>query len=54
VIVRMAHDEGCRVIAEGIETVAQDDVLRDLGVEFGQGYLYARPARLPVGLSLSF
>ncbi len=47
-IIRMAHDEGCRVIAEGIETVAQHDVLRDLGVEFGQGYLYASPARFPV------
>jgi len=47
-IVRLAHAEGCRVIAEGIETVAQHEVLRALGVEFGQGYLYARPARLPV------
>ncbi len=46
-VVGMAHDEGCRVIAEGIETVAQRDALREMGVEFGQGYLYARPARLP-------
>jgi len=47
-VVGMAHDEGCRVIAEGIETVAQRDALRELGIEFGQGYLYARPARSPV------
>jgi EAL domain-containing protein (putative c-di-GMP-specific phosphodiesterase class I) len=46
-VVHMAHEEGCRVIAEGIETVAQRDVLREIGIEFGQGYLYARPARLP-------
>lgn len=46
-IVRMAGDKGCRVIAEGIETVGQRDALRDLGVELGQGYLFARPARQP-------
>jgi len=46
-IVLLAAAEGCRVIAEGIETVAQRDVLRDLGCEFGQGYLFARPARQP-------
>jgi EAL domain-containing protein (putative c-di-GMP-specific phosphodiesterase class I) len=46
-IVRLATAEGCRVIAEGIEDVAQRDALRDLGCEFGQGYLFARPARRP-------
>jgi PAS domain S-box-containing protein len=35
---------GCRLIAEGIETQAETDMLTSLGVEFGQGYLYARPA----------
>jgi len=46
-IVRLAAAKGCRVIAEGIETVAQHDVLRELGCEFGQGYLFARPALRP-------
>lgn len=32
-----------RIIAEGIEEVGQLDQLRDLGCEFGQGYLFARP-----------
>jgi EAL domain-containing protein (putative c-di-GMP-specific phosphodiesterase class I) len=32
-----------RVIAEGIEQSGQRDHLRDLGCEFGQGYLFARP-----------
>lgn len=34
---------GATVIAEGIETVEERDALVDLGVRFGQGYLYGRP-----------
>lgn len=33
-----------RVIAEGVETVAEMQTLRDLGIELMQGYLFARPA----------
>jgi EAL domain-containing protein (putative c-di-GMP-specific phosphodiesterase class I) len=33
-----------RVIAEGVETVAEMQTLRDLGLELMQGYLFARPA----------
>ncbi len=32
-----------RTIAEGIEVEAQRAILRELGCELGQGYLYARP-----------
>ena len=32
-----------RTIAEGIEVEAQRVILRELGCEYGQGYLYARP-----------
>lgn len=39
---------GCRLIAEGIETQAEADTLIALGIEFGQGYLLGRPARIPV------
>ena len=31
------------VIAEGIETQAQAELLKNMGCPFGQGYLYARP-----------
>ena len=34
---------GCRLIAEGIETVEEARTLTALGVEFGQGYLLGRP-----------
>jgi EAL domain-containing protein (putative c-di-GMP-specific phosphodiesterase class I) len=34
----------CETIAEGIETREDVNVLRDLGVEYGQGFLWGRPA----------
>jgi EAL domain-containing protein (putative c-di-GMP-specific phosphodiesterase class I)/DNA-binding response OmpR family regulator len=34
---------GIHVLAEGVESVEQRDVLRDLGCHLVQGYLYARP-----------
>jgi PAS domain S-box-containing protein len=34
---------GCQVIAEGIEDPAELQMLRELGVPFGQGYLLGRP-----------
>ena len=40
----MAHAVGLVVVAEGIETEEQADVLRGLGCERAQGYALARPA----------
>jgi FOG: EAL domain len=34
---------GCRLIAEGVQSHAEADVLRRLGVEYVQGYLFGRP-----------
>lgn len=42
-IVVMAHKLGLKVVAEGIEDVAQRDVLREAACDLGQGYLFARP-----------
>ena len=43
-IVELARTLELEVIAEGIETVAQLEALRDLGAELGQGYLLGRPS----------
>lgn len=41
---KMLNDLNIRVICEGIETVGEFDVLRDMGVELMQGYLLGRPS----------
>ena len=43
-IVRMCVDLDASVVAEGIETDAEFIALQDIGVHYGQGYLFARPA----------
>jgi diguanylate cyclase (GGDEF)-like protein len=42
-IITLSNQLGLAVIAEGIETSAQLDILRDLECEFGQGYLFSKP-----------
>jgi diguanylate cyclase (GGDEF)-like protein/PAS domain S-box-containing protein len=42
-IISLAHNLGMKVVAEGIETRAQMQQLRELGCEYGQGYYLARP-----------
>lgn len=41
--IQMAHGLKLRVVAEGIETRAQADFLRQRGCDMGQGYLFSRP-----------
>jgi EAL domain-containing protein (putative c-di-GMP-specific phosphodiesterase class I) len=51
-MITMAHRLGILVIAEGIETEAQRDLLRELGCDYGQGYLFAKPLAGEALLSL--
>ena len=37
-----ATELGLALTAEGIETTGQRDALREIGCQFGQGFLYAR------------
>jgi EAL domain-containing protein (putative c-di-GMP-specific phosphodiesterase class I) len=39
----ISHQMGCTVVAEGIETKEQWELLRKLGLDYGQGYLFSRP-----------
>lgn len=43
-VVRLCHDMGAAVVAEGIETTDEFSAIRDTGVQYVQGYLFARPA----------
>lgn len=45
-IVHMASALGMRTVAEGVETQAQWDLLRDMGTTQAQGYLLSRPCTL--------
>jgi diguanylate cyclase (GGDEF)-like protein/PAS domain S-box-containing protein len=42
----ISHQMGCAVVAEGIETDEQWDILCRMGLDFGQGYLFSRPLPL--------
>ncbi len=41
-IIVMAHRLGIRVVAEGIETEEQRDLLRSIDCDFGQGFYYSK------------
>ncbi|MEN8168774.1 MAG: GGDEF domain-containing protein [Pseudomonadota bacterium] len=43
----IAHELDCRVIGEGVETADEYRVVSKMGLEFCQGYYFARPAALP-------
>ena len=42
-IVRMGHAIKLSVLAEGVETLEQRDILEDMNCDEVQGFLYARP-----------
>ena len=42
-VISLAHGLRISVVAEGIETESQFELLRSMGCDVGQGYLFARP-----------
>ena len=51
-IIEMGHSLNFKIVAEGVETEAQQVYLRDAGVEFAQGWLYSKA--LPADDFLAF
>lgn len=42
-IITLASNLGMSVVAEGVETVEQYELLRSLKCDYGQGYLFSKP-----------
>lgn len=45
-LILMIKQLGFKVLAEGVETAEQEELLKNTGCEFAQGYLYAKPMRV--------
>jgi EAL domain-containing protein (putative c-di-GMP-specific phosphodiesterase class I) len=43
-LIRLGDQIGKDIVAEGIETERELDILKELGCRYGQGYLFGRPA----------
>lgn len=44
-IIAMAKNLGMEIVAEGIETIRQLEILQDLNCDYGQGFFFAKPLR---------
>lgn len=51
-VIGMAHGMGLKVVAEGIETSSENQLLSQEGIDYIQGYYYSRP--LPMAAFLDF
>jgi EAL domain-containing protein (putative c-di-GMP-specific phosphodiesterase class I) len=49
-LVDCAHEVKSRVVAEGIERVGEFEAMRDLGVDFGQGFYFGHPTERPMAV----
>ncbi len=47
-IIVMAHKLNIKTIAEGVETRAQEELLKHLGCDYAQGFLYSQPVKRQV------
>jgi EAL domain-containing protein (putative c-di-GMP-specific phosphodiesterase class I) len=49
-LVECAHEQKARVVAEGIERIGEFEAMRDLGVDFGQGFYFGQPTERPMAV----
>ncbi|MDK9717618.1 MAG: EAL domain-containing protein, partial [Trichlorobacter sp.] len=47
-LVGIAHENGIKVLAEGVETCEELAYVKQHGAQLAQGYLFAKPAAEPV------
>ncbi|WP_370551346.1 cyclic di-GMP phosphodiesterase [Glaciimonas sp. PAMC28666] len=45
-MVAVGHELNLKIVAECVETPEQADFLRNIGIDYAQGYLFAKPMRL--------
>ena len=50
-IIQLGHSLSLTITAEGVETPEQAAILRQLGCDTAQGYLYGRPAEVATKFS---
>ena len=51
-VIRMARSLGIEVVAEGVETLKQEEILRRLGCHYLQGFFCGRPANAAISAEL--
>ena len=49
-LVELAHEQGAKVVAEGIERVDEFQTMLELGVDLGQGFYFGQPTERPMAV----
>ena len=49
-LVDCAHEQGCKVVAEGVERVGEFQAMAELGVDLGQGFYFGQPTERPMAV----
>lgn len=42
-IISLAHNLDMQVVAEGIDTAKQAEILKEMNCDYGQGYYFSKP-----------
>jgi EAL domain-containing protein (putative c-di-GMP-specific phosphodiesterase class I) len=49
-LVELAHEQGAKVVAEGIERIDEYETMLELGVDLGQGFYFGQPTERPMAV----
>lgn len=53
-LIGLGHSLGMSIVAEGVETQAEEAILRELGCDLGQGWLYSKAVRAELAFAVLF